>query len=33
LYIIFLYWAYQAYQGKMFDIPVVTNFIRNQGWV
>ena len=33
LYVVFLYWAYQAYQGKMFEIPMVTNFIRNQGWV
>ncbi|HEY6074890.1 MAG TPA: DUF4870 domain-containing protein [Anaerolineales bacterium] len=28
-----LYPAYLAYQGKKFDIPVITNFIRNQGWV
>lgn len=27
------YWAYQAYQGKYFDIPVVTQFIRSQKWV
>jgi len=27
------YWAYQAYQGKYFDIPVVTQFIRGQKWV
>ena len=33
LYIAFLYWAYQAYQGKMFEIPVITSFIRKQGWV
>ena len=32
IYIVFLYWTYQAYQGKMFEIPVLTNFIRNQGW-
>ena len=30
---VFLYWAYKAYQGEYFDIPVVTNFIKNQGWV
>jgi uncharacterized membrane protein len=27
-----LYWAYQAYQGQMVSIPVVTDFTRNQGW-
>ena len=32
-WLVFLWWAYQAYQGKMFEIPVVTNFIKNQGWV
>ncbi len=33
LWFITLYWAYLAYQGKYFDIPVITNFIKNQGWV
>jgi uncharacterized membrane protein len=33
LWLVFLYWAYLAYQGQMFQIPVVTNFIKNQGWV
>ncbi|MGB5933511.1 MAG: DUF4870 domain-containing protein [Anaerolineae bacterium] len=28
-----LYYAYLAYQGQYFDIPVVTDFIKNQGWV
>jgi uncharacterized membrane protein len=32
LWLVFLYWAYQAYQGQMINIPVVTNFIRQQGW-
>jgi uncharacterized protein len=27
-----LFWAYQAYQGKAVTIPVVTNFVKNQGW-
>ena len=27
-----LYWAYQAYQGKMIEIPVITNFVKQQGW-
>ena len=33
LWLIFLYWAYQAYQGQMFEIPMLTSFIKNQGWV
>ena len=28
-----IYWAYKAYQGESFEIPVVTNFIKGQGWV
>ena len=27
-----LYWGYQAYQGKMVEIPVLSNFVKNQGW-
>lgn len=33
LWLITFYWAYKAYQGETFDIPVVTQFIRGQGWV
>jgi uncharacterized protein len=25
--------AYKAYQGEYLEIPVITNFIKNQGWV
>jgi len=32
LWFVFLYWAYQAYQGEMVQIPVVTDFVKNQGW-
>ena len=28
-----LYFAYKAYQGEAFNIPVITDFIKNQGWV
>ncbi len=28
-----LYWAYKAYQGEQIEIPVISNFVRNQGWV
>ena len=31
-WLVFLYWAYLAYQGQMFEVPFVTNFIKNQGW-
>lgn len=27
------YWAYKAYKGEYVEIPVVTNFIKGQGWV
>ena len=30
---LFLYWAYQAYQGKLFEVPVVTKFMRDQKWL
>ena len=33
IWLAFLYCAYLAYQGQMFEVPVVTNFIKNQGWV
>ena len=33
LWLVFFYWAYLAYQGQMFEVPVVTNFIKNQHWV
>lgn len=33
LWLVTLYWAYLAYQGQMFVVPVITNFIKNQGWV
>jgi uncharacterized membrane protein len=33
LWLVMFWWAYQAYQGEEFSIPVVTDFIKNQGWV
>ena len=33
IYIVFFYWAYVAYQGDTVEIPFVSNFARNQGWV
>jgi uncharacterized membrane protein len=32
VWLVFLYWAYQSYQGQTVNIPVVTNFIKQQGW-
>lgn len=32
LWLVFLYWAYKAYQGEMVEIPMLTNFIKGQGW-
>lgn len=26
------YWAYKAYQGELINIPVITDFVKNQGW-
>ncbi len=31
--IVQLYYAYQAYQGKYFEVPVITQFMRGQGWM
>ncbi len=27
-----IYWGIQAYNGKEVTIPVVTDFVKNQGW-
>jgi len=32
LYFIMFWWAYKAYQGDEVKIPVVSDFIKNQGW-
>jgi hypothetical protein len=26
------WWAYQAYQGLDVKIPMISDFIKNQGW-
>jgi len=33
LWLVMFYWAYKAYQGELVEIPVVTKFIKDQGWV
>ena len=32
IWFVCIYWGVQAYNGKTFEIPVVTNFVKNQGW-
>src|SRR6266496_3411348 len=31
-FIVAVYWGIQAYNGKMVEIPVITNFVKQQGW-
>jgi uncharacterized membrane protein len=33
IWLVFLYWAYKAYQGEFVEIPWLSNFIKGQGWV
>ena len=32
LFLIMWYWAYKAYQGEYVSIPLITDFVKNQGW-
>jgi uncharacterized membrane protein len=32
LWFAMIYWGIQGYQGKYVNIPVVTDFVKNQGW-
>jgi uncharacterized membrane protein len=32
-WLVCLWPAYEAYQGKYLELPGITKFIRNQGWV
>ena len=32
LFLVIFWWAYQAYQGQDIRIPMISDFIRNQGW-
>ncbi len=27
-----IFWAYKAYQGESITIPVITDFVKKQGW-
>lgn len=33
IWLVMVYWGIQAYQGKYVTIPVITDFVNNQGWV
>ena len=33
IWLVTLWPAYESYQGKYLELPVITNFIKNQGWV
>jgi uncharacterized protein len=32
LWFAMIYWGIQAYQGKYVNVPMVTDFVKNQGW-
>ena len=33
LWFVWIWPAIKAYQGEYLEIPVITNFLKNQGWV
>jgi uncharacterized protein len=32
IWLVCIYWGIQAYNGKYVEIPVLTNFVKGQGW-
>ena len=32
-YLLFFWWAYQAYQGQVVHVPFLSDFVETQGWV
>lgn len=32
LWLIMLWWGYKAYKGEYINIPVISDFVKNQGW-
>jgi uncharacterized membrane protein len=32
IWLVGVYWGYKAYQGNYVTIPLVTDFVKNQGW-
>lgn len=33
LWLAVLWPAYESYQGKYMELPVITDFLKNQGWI
>jgi uncharacterized membrane protein len=33
LWFVVIYWAIKAYQGEWVVVPVITDFVKKQGWV
>jgi len=33
LWVAMIYWGVKAYQGEYVEIPVLTNFMKGQGWL
>jgi uncharacterized protein len=33
IYVVFFWWAFEAYNGKVVEIPVISDWVRRQGWV
>jgi uncharacterized membrane protein len=33
VFLVEIYFAIKAYQGEYFEIPLITDFIKKQGWV
>ncbi len=32
IWLVMLYWGFQAYQGNSVEIPLITKFVKDQGW-
>jgi uncharacterized protein len=32
-YVAIFYWGLRAYNGELFDVPVVSKYVREQGWM
>ncbi len=32
MWLVAIYWGWQAYQGQEVTIPVITDFVKQQGW-
>lgn len=33
VYLVFFWWAFEAYNGRVVEIPVISDWVRQQGWV